>query len=102
MIKLKNGVLHKNLVILAAVANVARELPHDVVITSGNDSKHKVGSRHYTNQALDIRSKNFPSLRHKQEFLRAVLLRLGPDYEGFLENEGQAQEHFHVEWDPHG
>lgn len=102
MVKLKPTVRPKSLVILAAVANVAQEmnLPFDVTITSGNDSKHKVGSKHYADEALDVRSKNFANNFVKKEFLRAVMLRLGPKYEGFLESEGEANEHFHIEFDP--
>lgn len=85
---------------LAAIANVAATLPHDVVITSGNDSKHMKGSKHYTNEAVDIRSKNFPSKAAKRIFISAVLLRLGPGYEMFLESEGRVNEHFHCEYDP--
>ena len=82
------------------MANVAVGLDWNVTITSGTDGKHMKGSRHYTVEAIDIRSKNFPSKRAKQEFIAAVLLRLGPGYEMFLEQEGKSQEHFHLEWDP--
>ena len=71
-----------------------------MTITSANDSKHMKGSKHYTYEAIDIRSKNFPSKRAKQEFLTSVLLRLGPGYEMFLEHEGKVNEHFHLEHDP--
>ena len=96
----KSGVEPRILIMLAAIANVAAALPHDVVVTAGIDGKHKTGSRHYTSEALDVRSKNFPSRRAKQEFVSTVLLRLGPGYEMFLELEGKAEEHFHLEWDP--
>ena len=98
-IKLKATVRPQSLVILAAVANVAAPLAHpvEVWITSGNDSKHMTGSRHYEDKALDVRSKNFPTRKAKRAFLAAVLLRLGPAYEGFLEQEGKLQEHFHIE-----
>ena len=99
-ILIKSGVRPKSLLLLAAVSNVARDLEWDVTITSGNDSKHMKGSRHYSGEAIDIRSKNFPTKRAKQEFIAAVLLRLGPGYEMFLEHEGGANEHFHLEYDP--
>ena len=97
---IKSGVEPRLLTMLAAIANVAATLPHDVVITAGVDGTHKTGSKHYTSEALDIRSKNFPSKRAKQEFVRVVLLRLGPGYEMFLESSGKVNEHFHLEWDP--
>ena len=100
MIKIKSGVLPKNLTILAAVANVAAGLDHDVIVTSGIDGKHMTGSKHYSYEALDIRSKNFPSTAAKQHFIDAVLKRLGSGYQMILENEGRANEHFHCEYDP--
>lgn len=100
MIKIKRGVEPRSLLLLAAVANVAQSLPHDVTITSGNDSTHMTGSKHYVDAALDIRSKNFPSKVAKVTFMAAVLKRLGPGYQMILEHEGKAQEHFHLEFDP--
>ena len=84
-VKVKSTVRPLSTILLAAVANVAKDLPWDVTITSVNDSKHMEGSKHYSGEAIDIRSKNFPSKRDKQEFVSAVLLRLGPGYEMFLE-----------------
>jgi hypothetical protein len=100
MIKLKTGVTPRNLYIMAAVANVAASLPHDVVITAGTDGQHKKGSKHYSYEALDIRSKNFPDLASKQAFIKAVMNRLGSDYDGFLELPNTPNEHFHIEYDP--
>ena len=101
MIKLKENVAPRHLVILAAVANVAERLSLTVVITSGNDGQHMPNSRHYENQALDVRSKQpFANRTEKIEFLNTVLDRLGPNYQGLLENEGSPNEHFHFEYDP--
>ena len=97
---IKSGVEPRALLLLAAIANVSRDLPFDVTITAGTDGKHKKNSKHYTGEALDIRTKNFPSKRAKQDFISAVLLRLGAGYEFFLEDEGKANEHAHLEWDP--
>ena len=111
------GVLPKNLVIMAAVANEAQEWGIDATITSGNDSKHGVGSLHYSNEALDIRSKTFLTHEQKLRFLYGVMGRLGSGrvkeefaesrvayhagaYYGELEHEGLANEHFHIEYDP--
>ncbi len=99
MIRIKAGVTPANLVILAAVANVAQSQGRTVTITSGTDGRHMVGSRHYVHAALDVRSKDFESPAAKRMFLDAVLLRLGPGYQGLLEHEGQPHEHFHVERD---
>lgn len=101
-IGVKQTVQPRSLTIMAAVANVAKTLvrPDVVVITSANDSRHMVGSKHYRGEALDVRSKNFPNREAKLHFLADVLRRLGPGYEGLLEAEGTPNEHFHLEWDP--
>ena len=99
-ILIKSGVKPRSLTLVAAIANVSHDYAWDVTITSGNDSKHKKGSKHYTDEAIDIRSKNFPNKRAKQDFMAAVLLRLGPGYDMILESEGQPNEHVHLEWDP--
>lgn len=101
-IKVKTGVQPKALIIMAAIANVVQDLqePVAVVITSGTDGAHMKGSLHYKGAALDVRTKNFPSVRAKRTFLQAVLTRLGSGYEGFLEHEGGVHEHIHIEWDP--
>ena len=99
-ILVKSGVETRALLLLAAVANVARDLPLDVTVTAGTDGKHRKDSKHYSGEALDVRTKNFPTRRAKQEFIAAVLLRLGPGYEIFLESEGKPQEHAHLEFDP--
>jgi hypothetical protein len=104
MILLKNGVTPRNLYIMAAVANVADELEllRPVVITAGTNGKHIPTSKHYTYEALDVRSKNFPTIADKHRFLDRVLARLGEGYQAFLEDEGTPNEHFHIEYDPKG
>lgn len=100
-LKVKGTVKPKILVMMAAIANVAQGLqePVDVLITSGNDSQHMDGSKHYSYEALDIRSKNFPTAKSKRVFIDAVLKRLGSGYQMILEGEGKVGEHFHLEWD---
>lgn len=107
MIKVKTGVKPKMLVIMAAVANVAHQMqdehgsfPREVLITSGNDGRHMLTSRHYSNDALDVRTKTFGTLGLKQQFVAQVLARLGRDYQGILESVGKPNEHAHFEYDP--
>lgn len=88
------------LLLMAAVANTAQALAWDVTITSGCDSCHMEGSRHYTMEALDVRTKNFKDSAAKHSFVKAVITRLGKDYQGILEYEGKANEHAHFEYDP--
>ena len=101
MIKVKESVRPKNLVIMAAVANVAEQLKVTALISSGNDGEHMPGSKHYSYDALDVRSKlTFKTWQEKEDFIGAVLKRLGPKYQGLLENYGEPNEHFHFEYDP--
>jgi len=69
----------------------------EVVVTSANDSTHGAGSRHYTNEALDFRTKNFPSRDFTRWFRRALEETLGPQFRVLLEDEGTPNEHLHAQ-----
>lgn len=71
--------------------------PVDLIITSMNDSSHSVNSRHYRNEAIDIRSKNFSDNEEKEIFRKEFELTLGPFFTVILENLGRETEHFHVQ-----
>jgi hypothetical protein len=83
------------------------KVPPVLVITSINDGMHQQGSRHYSNEAIDLRSHDFPSDRSKREFRasfeRALNLRPGgvlfdpPLFRVLFEDAGGANEHFHVQ-----
>lgn len=94
MIKIKEGVTPKNLVIAAAIANVAEILGVSLVITSGTDSVHKTGSKHYTGEALDMRISNIPEAL-LPKVLAMLSARLGKGYEVIKE-----ADHAHLEYDP--
>ena len=72
-------------------------MPEDLVITSANDGAHMVGSRHYRDAALDIRSKTFPNLATKDLFCMVLRTRLGPKFTVLLENAGTDNEHAHIQ-----
>ncbi len=96
MLKVKTGVMPKNLVIAAAAINAALILgaPSDVWITSGTDGTHMKGSKHYEGNALDLRRKNMtPDVL--AQYLLVLKERLGRDYDVVLE-----RDHIHVEYDP--
>ena len=83
--------------ILFNLSRVSNQLGLDFVVTSGNDSnKHVHDSKHYTNQAIDVRSKTFiGDLKHNVwESLKA---KMGPKFTVDLENEGKENEHFHIQ-----
>lgn len=85
--------------ILRGVWAVAQSCPDvsDVVITSVNDSTHGERSRHYTNEAVDLRSQSFPSGVAKQRFAAALRAELGPAFTVLFEGAGTSNEHWHVQ-----
>lgn len=105
MIKTKSG--NVNLVVLTpALAHIFWRLEQfhrdfgpveELVITSINDGNHKQDSRHYTNEAIDIRSHNFPSEFLKKEFRRELEAYLGPKFRVLYESAGTPNQHFHVQ-----
>lgn len=101
LIKLKSTVrTPKVVVIVCAVVNTANILGlPDMLVTSGNDSKHKKGSKHYSDEALDFRTKHLTS-EQKHKLVLMVRTRLGKDYDVILEFENKADEHVHIEFDP--
>lgn len=92
---------------LHTIKTLARILTNDVpdlVITSANDSVHREGSRHYTDEALDLRTHNFePSHMNKHAFstLLASHLNAHPILDNhftvILEDEGTDNEHIHAQ-----
>lgn len=71
--------------------------PENLVVTSINDSDHGKISRHYVDEAVDIRSKNFPTGAEKKQFLLEMRKLLGAKFYIFLEDEATSNEHFHVQ-----
>ena len=102
LIKIKGSVVvPKTVIIACAVVNAANVLgfTEDMLVTSGNDSTHMQGSKHYTDEALDFRTKHLtPQQKHALTTL--VKVRLGLDYDVIQEFEGLGNEHLHIEWDP--
>ena len=102
LIKLKNSVAcPRSLIIAMAAVNAANVigLKQDLLITSANDSTHMRGSKHYTDDALDFRTKHLPA-KDKQAWLIELKRRLGRSFDVVLESEDGANEHAHVEYDP--
>jgi hypothetical protein len=70
--------------------------PADLVITSANDSTHGATSRHYRDEAIDVRSKTFPE-GLKGPFRALLEAELGPRFRVLLEDRGTPNEHFHCQ-----
>jgi hypothetical protein len=99
-LKVKSTVRPRSLIITAAVINAANELnlDMDMLITSGNDSKHMEGSKHYSDEALDFRSKHM-NVDECNALMRIVRKRLGKNYQVLLEFSMKPNEHIHIEYD---
>ena len=69
-----------------------------IVITSANDGEHMPSSKHYTNDAIDVRIWHYDKLaRINQIFFadRASLIFPNDKFDVVLE-----EDHFHIEYDP--
>jgi len=71
----------------------------DCIITSGTEGKHKQGSKHYSGNAIDLRTRNFPEGGSSSTFVDVVCHRLSnaltADYDIVKE-----ATHIHLEFDP--
>jgi len=83
------------------ILDVARETAPDlhdqtVWVTSGNDSTHMKGSKHYVNEAFDIRTHNVMEGHEASKmWVQRMKENLGVAYDVVLE-----KDHIHVEFDP--
>jgi len=71
-----------------------------VTVTSVNEGPHKSGSLHFVGKALDIRSKYYPPDK-VAEVVAAFKAEYDREYDLLWENQGQPNEHLHLEFDPH-
>jgi hypothetical protein len=58
------------------------DYPGEAVVTAGSDGKHMVGSKHYTGNAIDIRSWNLSDVK---AFVDAYQKALGPKFSVIIE-----------------
>jgi hypothetical protein len=66
-----------------------------LVITSGSDSTHMAGSKHYAGEAIDLRSKTLGAL--KSTVVATLRDELGSQFTVLLEHEGEPNEHVHIQ-----
>lgn len=100
----KAGVSLKNLKSQTVLAIIVAEREYskfgvtNMVITSINDGDHKVGSKHYTGEAVDLRTK---PVGHAHQLVLAIRNKLKPlGFDVLFEFEGLDREHCHIEFDP--
>jgi len=80
------------------VESVFQRHGFECVVTSCNDSVHMEGSKHYTNEAFDVRSKHLPDAATKLIIFTEIKEALTKDFDFIFENEGTPNEHFHLEY----
>lgn len=68
-----------------------------LVVTSLKDGEHRVGSRHYSGNAADLRTHNVPQAL-RDPLAHDLAKALGVGYLVLLEKPGGPVEHIHVEW----
>lgn len=100
-LKVKGTVRPRSHFIQAAVGNAANEIgvEVDMLLTSGNDSKHMKNSKHFKYEALDFRSHHL-SVEECRALLKSIRRRLGKNYQVILEHPMKMNEHIHIEYDP--
>lgn len=76
----------------------------NMVITSLNDGRHSMKSKHWLGHAADLRTHNLPQRVDKQDIVRDIKKALGnsKDYDVILESIDTPNEHIHIEFDPKG
>lgn len=67
---------------------------YGLVITSANDSVHSKNSRHYTNEAIDIRTHNLKNPVETQKMLKS---KLGLKFTVLYESPGTPNAHIHIQ-----
>lgn len=99
MISIKRDVklhtLSPQIVLALLVAwSIYRNRGYRIMITSGNEGQHMAGSKHYTGDALDLRTNDLPD-QMIEEITHDIRDALGPDYDVIAE-----PTHLHIEYDP--
>ena len=84
---------------LFIVDQVMQRHGHEAIITCGSEGKHSYASLHYAGSAVDLRSNCFAN---KQQVFAECKTALGKssDFDMILENKGDINEHWHLEWQP--
>lgn len=100
--KLKAGVTIENLkeplkgmvVKIALVCKIVNGEDYEMTITSANDGNHIKGSKHYSDEAIDIRTRDMEDYK-KLITVSEIKRLLGKDYDVVFE-----MTHIHIEYDP--
>ncbi len=82
--------------LLRTLSDLSRRDARDYVVTSGNDSTHAPNSRHYVNEAIDIRTHTF-TREYKRDLRQRYAAALGDQFTVIIEDEGKPNEHMHAQ-----
>lgn len=98
-LSLKPGVqfwgIHSRIVAaLPVLEQIYSKFGQDLVITSARDGVHKPHSKHYSGEALDLRTFNLTPLERPEAHFD-IHTALGSDFDVVLETD-----HIHIELDP--
>lgn len=79
---------------IALICKLINGVNYVMTITSGNDGVHKKYSKHYVNEAIDIRTRD---MSEHDKILTKIWIKkwLGVNYNVILESD-----HIHIEYDP--
>lgn len=80
--------------ILDTLVYIDERIEQDIIVTSVNDGQHMIGSRHYTNEAIDIRTHN---LVDKPKVVSLLISAIGAKFTVLLENPDTTNEHIHIQ-----
>lgn len=94
------GLQPQALVILQVAEAVYRGFDVPLVVTSASDGEHSTDSLHYAGLAIDLRTKNIPTVADKGLIRREIAQALGQEFDVLLEYLGAQNEHLHAEYDP--
>ena len=101
--KIKKGadISHLNIEMreaLPIMASVYEKYGYELTVTSANDGRHMPGSKHYTNDAVDLRIWGMKDAG----FLKIIANELQIALDNFIQGFQVVieRDHYHVEWDP--
>lgn len=78
---------------MALVLKMTAPPEYNPTITSGVDGNHKIGSKHYSGDALDWRTFDYPG--SVPVWVKRIQQKLGGDFDVVIESD-----HIHIEYDP--
>ncbi|WMC01527.1 hypothetical protein [Microvirus D_HF5_137] len=90
-----DGIKKEIITIICFLGYVFESMGKPLVITSCTDGKHMKGSKHYSGNAIDIRSRHLTK-KEIDSLISRFKFWFDKDYDIVLE-----KDHIHVEYDPH-